>query len=254
MPENEDLDKDLDDGLPEEQGSDAALREIEKDDDVLLSPKKPNKMLIAGLSVVIFLALFIFFKGDEETVEEQGIDIQTPSSEMSSSASEKIFEESVIEEKLNGGEILIAGEETEAKPEATDENIVPITKEELSFFDPLSDTESERPPSESEDMALVKAEIPKPAPPQAAPKPKKAAKVKKTAEVFTIQVGAFKGREGADKLDDQLRHSGYDSFVLVMPNDVYRVRVGSFKSRSAAEQVAARIKKTDHLDSFITTE
>ncbi len=245
-----------------EHEPESLLREIEKDedDDEILPPRKSNKILIAGLSGVIFLALFIFFKGEETPPSDPGMDIQPPVTENMTPPSQDLFEEAELAPEPNAGKIVIADGEKDAESE-TEKGIVPIPKEELAFFDPLSDTEEERAPSESESMALVKAEIPKPvlvkpAAPKAKPKPKpKVLKARKrAADVFTIQLGAFKGRAGADKLDDQLRNNGYDSFVLVMPNDVYRVRVGSFKSRKAAKQMAARIKKTEKLDSFVTTE
>lgn len=261
MPENEEMDEKRDEGIEGENEPVGTLREIEKDDDEddeTLPPRKSNKVLIAALSVVIFLALFIFFKGEDASSPDNDMDIQPPVTENMTPPSEGIFEENALAPDPDVGKIVIAGEEeTEAKPEV-EEGIVPIPKEELAFFDPLSDTESDRAPSESEEMSLVKSEIPKPAPAKptpSKPSPKpKVVKPKKTAGAFTIQLGAFKERMGADKLDDQLRNSGYDSFVLAMPNNVYRVRVGSFKSREAAKQVAARIKKTDQLDSFVTTE
>lgn len=266
MPENEDRDNELDE-VPEDMSESAgSLREIEKDeDDELLAPRKTNKALIAALSVVIFLALFVFFKGEEEVTDDKGTDIQALSSGEPSPSS-KEFKESVLEDELNVGEILIAGEDSAEKSEsATDEGIVPIPKEELHFFDPLSDQESGREPSESEEMALLKAENPKPKPVKPLPpkpvqiesKPTSKPKVVKSTKPvgpFTIQFGAFRDRASADKMDDRLRNSGYDSFVLAMPNDMYRVRVGSFKTRKKAKRVAARIKKTDQLDSFVTTE
>ncbi|MEC4678064.1 MAG: SPOR domain-containing protein [Nitrospirota bacterium] len=272
MPDNEEMD-DKHDELTEgseaeaEHEPESLLREIEKDeddDDEILPPRKSNKMLIAALSIVIFLALFIFFKGEDVPNPDQGLDVQPPMTENMTPPSEDLFEEAEVAPEPNAGKILIADEEKDAESEKGQEKekgIVPIPKEELAFFDPLSDTEEDRDPSQSEEMALVKAEKPKPvsvkpAVPKAKPKKKpKALKARKmAADVFTIQLGAFKGRSGADKLDDQLRNNGYDSFVLVMPNDVYRVRVGSFKSRKAAKQMAARIKKTEDLDSFVTTE
>ncbi len=268
MPEKEEMD-DKHDGPTE--GAEAAaahepeslLREIEKDeddDDEIMPPRKSNKVLIAGLSVVIFLALFIFFKGEDAPNPDQDLDVQPPVTENMTPLAEDLFEEAEVTPEPNAGKILIADEEQDAESEK-EKGIVPIPKEELAFFDPLSDTEEDRVPSQSEAMALVKAEIPKPVlvkpvVPKSKPKPKpKVVKARKmAADVFTIQLGAFKGRAGADKLDDQLRNNGYDSFVLVMPNDVYRVRVGSFKSRKAAKQMAARIKKRENLDSFVTTE
>ncbi|VAX32302.1 hypothetical protein MNBD_NITROSPIRAE01-202 [hydrothermal vent metagenome] len=270
MPDNEEMD-DKHDGLTEgaeaeaEHEPESLLREIEKDEDdedEILPPRKSNKMLIAALSLVIFLALFIFFKGEDAPSPDADLDLQPPMTENITPPSEDLFEEVEVAPEPNAGKILIADGEKDAESgQGQEKSIVPIPKEELAFFDPLSDTEEDRAPSQSEEMALVKAETPKPVSVKpAAPKakPKQKPRVLKTrkmaADVFTIQLGAFKGRSGADKLDDQLRNNGYDSFVLVMPNDVYRVRVGSFKSRKAAKQMAARIKRMENLDSFVTTE
>ncbi|MFQ5588996.1 MAG: SPOR domain-containing protein [Nitrospiria bacterium] len=231
------------------------LREIEKEDDELSPPPQSNKKLIGLLSLVIILALFIFFKGEEKPVVHERVNIQTPPSvaPAPSAEAEQTQDENSASEPTPG-EIRIAGEpsaqtqEAEAKPV-----IVPIPKEELSRLEPLRDTESDRAPSESEEMALLKQSTAQPKPEKPKPAKLQTAKAVKIKRGFTIQLGAFKRKTVAEKLDDRLRNSGYDSFVLAK-GDLYRVRVGSFKSQQEAAVVAKQIKKTDQLDSFITRE
>jgi len=57
---------------------------------------------------------------------------------------------------------------------------------------------------------------------------------------FTVQVGAYNTRSGADALAKSLRDRGYDSRVFgeIAP---FRVRIGRYATRSAAEQEAAKL-------------
>lgn len=248
MPENEEMEQDDSKEQEETRKESSTLREIEKDEDGLEQAKKPNKILIAVLSVVIFLALFIFFKGEETPHEDASTQAPAPETEVNKEGAQP-----------NAGEILIADGEKLTSPENTGEKtenvpIVPIPKEELNFFDPLEDTESKRPVSEAEEMSLLKPETEKPSPEKQKPVKEKVSKPSSTAGPFTIQLGAFKDKKSADKLDEQLRNKGYDSFVLAVRNDLYRVRVGSYNNKQEAQVVVARMKKTDQLNPFVTTE
>ncbi|HXL45654.1 MAG TPA: SPOR domain-containing protein [Candidatus Binatia bacterium] len=85
------------------------------------------------------------------------------------------------------------------------------------------------------------AEIPRPAPNQAA---------------FTVQVGAYKAREPAEALRARLAAGGHDAYVVQIdaPGSVrFRVRVGSFATRDAAQQVADRIGTERSLSAFVTS-
>lgn len=243
MPENEEMEQGNTQEQEETHRESGTLREIEKDEDGLEQAKKPNKILIAVLSLVIFLALFIFFKGEEVPHEDTSTQTPVPEAEVNKEGAQP-----------NAGEILIADGERLTSPENANTPIVPIPKEELNFFDPLEDTESERPSSEAEEMSLLKPETEKPSPTKQKPIKEKVSKPSPTAGPFTIQLGAFKDKKSADKLDEQLRNKGYDSFVLAVRNDLYRVRVGSYANKQEAQVVVARMKKTDQLNPFVTTE
>ena len=248
MPENEEMEQGNTQEQEETHRESGTLREIEKDEDGLEQAKKPNKILIAVLSLVIFLALFIFFKGEEAPHEDTSTQTPAPEAEVNKEGAQ-----------LNAGEILIADGERLTSPENTGEKtanapMVLIPKQELNFFYPLEDTESERPSSEAEEMSLLKPETEKPSPAKQKPVKEKVSKPSPTAGPFTIQLGAFKDKKSADKLDEQLRNKGYDSFVLAVRNDLYRVRVGSYTNKQEAQVVVARMKKTDQLNPFVTTE
>jgi len=72
--------------------------------------------------------------------------------------------------------------------------------------------------------------------------------------VFAVQAGVFADRSNAERLRDELL-PGYDNIVirdLDMPSGhFYRVTVGRLATPQAAQQLAARIRSTQGLDTFV---
>jgi cell division protein FtsN len=99
---------------------------------------------------------------------------------------------------------------------------------------------------ESEKNELPAAEPPK------KPEPK-AADVVLPKRVYTVQVGAFPSREGAERLQRMLKAKGVESYIVNGRRDIYfRVRVGSFESRREAERNAAVLQKKTGMKNFVT--
>ncbi len=250
----------------------------EQEDDDGLPPEKtpPNKALIAVLSLAVFFALFMLFKGEDEppqqvAVEDPSITIPAPEENQSviSLPREEAFEGAIIEEPP-AGEILIESDERQIEPIAPSEApAVSIPEKELAFFEALKKNKENRPATPEQDAQLSqKAEITPPGPIQKPtpppkpvvkttpkPKPKKVVKSKKVEASpdfpFTIQLGAFKSESMASTLSARLKKSGYDAYILAVRSDLFRVRVGVFSSRSEAKALAKQIKSSDRLDSFI---
>lgn len=244
-----------------------------------LPPEKtpPNKALIAVLSLVIFFALFMIFKGEDEPPQQElaeGPNISTPAPEAEESVislpREEAFEGVIIEEPP-AGEILIESDERPIEPSAPSEApAVSIPEKELAFFEALKKNKENRPATPEQDAQLSKTtKTASPAPrkkPEPAPKsvvktkpksiPKKVVENKKNVSSspdfpFTIQLGAFKSESTASALSARLKKSGYDAYILAVRTDLFRVRVGVFSSRNEAKAVARQIKSSDRLDSFI---
>jgi len=77
-----------------------------------------------------------------------------------------------------------------------------------------------------------------------------------SATTYTIQVGAYRERAQADKLQARLVTAGYPVAVVegAGPSGVlYRVRVGAFATREAAQASAARLAREQSLTAFVTT-
>ncbi len=248
------------------------LREIEESDEAGPTGKS-RKFLIGLLSLIVFLALFVFFKGEKTQKIDEGVTIQPPAVDESSPFSESFLEEGFDQaDPGEAGEIRIGEEEAADTPgDGVEETIIPISKEDLAFLDSLEDQQVDRAPSESEGLSLLKSERSKVAPPvkqtvkpsvkkTVQPPVKKSVKppIKQALAVdrpgnFSIQLGAFKEEKSADSLMGRLRKSGYNAYILRVNKSLFRVRVGNFKLRQEAEKVAGRIKKSDRLDSFIVT-
>jgi cell division septation protein DedD len=108
--------------------------------------------------------------------------------------------------------------------------------------------EPEAPPASLEARAT--------APPVATPKPEPAAKPAPKAELpappkegsgWSLQVGAFRSRENADKQAAVLKGKGYPTTVSAPARGLFRVRVGPYSDRAETERVAARLKQQEGL-------
>lgn len=72
---------------------------------------------------------------------------------------------------------------------------------------------------------------------------------------YTVQVGAFNGREPADALRARLAAAGFDAYVAENqggPGARYRVRVGSYATRDEARRVVERLG-AQRLSAYVTT-
>jgi DedD protein len=97
-------------------------------------------------------------------------------------------------------------------------------------------------------QSVPTAQKPKEAPPKPAEAPP-------TEGGYTVQVAALNVRGEADAIVRRLAGKGYAAYVLEPASGaaaVYRVRVGSFKTRREAETIAAKLKKEEQFNPWIT--
>jgi cell division protein FtsN len=142
----------------------------------------------------------------------------------------------------------------------------PPPVDDLSYFDRL---EKGKAPQESLKAAPEKTE-PRPAP---APPPPREAKLSKESKEpvraavadatapeaagqgFAVQIAALNVRDEAEAIAKRLSSKGYAAYVLSPASGspvIYRVRIGKFTSRREAESVAARLKKEEQLNPWVT--
>ncbi len=75
---------------------------------------------------------------------------------------------------------------------------------------------------------------------------------------YTVQIGAFKSREQAQKLVDVLKEKGHPAFLkqVYIPDmgSIYRVRVGGFKTREEAKTYSDNLKRKESVvkSAFVT--
>jgi len=255
------------------------LEEQEEDEEEFPPDKKPaNKALIVILSLVVFFALIMLFKGEEKPSPQvvEGPSITTSVEENTTeipSLSEEAFNGAVLEqpaelvsEEPSAGEILIQSEdgfiETSTPNEAP---AISIPEKELAFFEALKKNRENRPSSPEQDKKLSSqtkkaSPLPKPKPPvktaaKTKPRLKSIVKKKKSVPVqtgsFTIQLGAFGKESTASTLSERLVKNGYDAYILAVSDKLFRVRVGTFQSRTDAKVVAEQIKSSERLPYFV---
>ena len=70
--------------------------------------------------------------------------------------------------------------------------------------------------------------------------------------LYTIQVGAYKTKAYAKKLEKSLKKKGYDAFVTRNAKKIYRVQVDRFNRKEDAVKLAQRIQTKEKLKNFVT--
>ena len=75
---------------------------------------------------------------------------------------------------------------------------------------------------------------------------------RKEANFYTIQVGAYKTKAYASKLEQFLKKKGYDAFITRSKKNIYRVQVDQFGRKEDAATMAKRIRSKEKLKNFIT--
>ena len=71
-------------------------------------------------------------------------------------------------------------------------------------------------------------------------------------QLYTIQVGAYKTKAHARKLERSLKSKGYDVFITRNGKNIYRVQVDRFASKEDAIKLAHRIQIKEKLKNFVT--
>ena len=107
---------------------------------------------------------------------------------------------------------------------------------------------------------------PEPPPERAAPRAHKAdsetaAAAKEPTTVptkgWSVQVGAFEKRTGAEKLAARLRQRGYPVYIRrtdVGSKSLYRVKVGPVKSRAEAMKLRKRLERSERISGLVQRE
>ena len=73
---------------------------------------------------------------------------------------------------------------------------------------------------------------------------------------YSIQVGAFKDREGAATVMQRLKDRGYPSYVVppAERDGLFNVRVGSFTARADAERIRDRLRDEEKFNPFLVQQ
>jgi len=102
--------------------------------------------------------------------------------------------------------------------------------------------------------AAVPETTPAPKPKPADP-PAQAPVAAGSSSGFAVQLAALRERGEADAIAKRLVAKGYQAYVLLPAPGappVYRVQVGRFDNRPEADRVAARLKKEERFDPWVT--
>lgn len=89
----------------------------------------------------------------------------------------------------------------------------------------------------------------------AAPKPAATETPARAASGFMVQVAAYQREGEANGVRDRLVSKGYRAFVTsasTTAGTFYRVRVGGYDKEADARSVAARLKREEHLEPWVT--
>ena len=101
------------------------------------------------------------------------------------------------------------------------------------------DTQAEPAVASDDEMMEFEPRRPQPMPPGRPPK------------LYRVQVGAFRNRNLAYQLNQQLTQEGYPAFIL-LDDDLYKVQVGAFARLENAIRMEYRLRAAGY-DTYITT-
>ena len=73
-----------------------------------------------------------------------------------------------------------------------------------------------------------------------------------TGQDWVVQVAAVNKRSEADSIAKRLGSKGYATFVLAEGARVFRVRVGGYKTKREADGVAAKLRKEERINPWVT--
>ncbi len=69
--------------------------------------------------------------------------------------------------------------------------------------------------------------------------------------VYSIQVGAYKNKTYAEKMENALKKKGYDTFITRDAKKIYRVQVDRFDTKEDAAKLARHIEAKEKLKSLV---
>jgi len=223
------------------------MREDDEGNDDGESTGKGRRYLwVALLSLLVFLALFWYFRIWKAQETEVAV---LPAGDLVPMATP------VESEAVDA--LPIPGQETPASDAV---GTLPAT---ISTPDvPPLPTPAPSPPDRPSFPKALKEETSVPLTPRKSAPPKKPKKpaVQRSAArgKYTIQVGSFAEESPAAALTKRLKGKGYDAYVI--KSDVpgvgvrWRVRVGHFENRVEAQSVAQRLQKKEGLAFFLATD
>ena len=141
----------------------------------------------------------------------------------------------------------------------------PAAADDLSYFNRL---ERQKAPAERLKPATEKvasAERAAPPPPTAAPEPAptpspappdaSSGAAEPAGPGYAVQIAALNERNEAEAIAKRLSSKGYSAYVLSPASGtpaVYRVRVGKFPTRREADAMAARLKREEQFNPWVT--
>jgi cell division septation protein DedD len=130
-----------------------------------------------------------------------------------------------------------------------------VQQQEPPVLPPLEQQKQEQPVAEAKPAEIK--EVPKETPARKT-RPAPVAATKLAAKtVYSVQLGAFKGKSGAEALVKTYKVKGYEVFTHKGTTDkgpFYRVLIGEFENRKEASRLAAQIETKEKIKTTIFSE
>jgi cell division septation protein DedD len=137
----------------------------------------------------------------------------------------------------------------------------PAPADDLSYFNRLE--KQTAPPEQLKPAGEKPAPAQPPAPAATSPEPPPAPAPSSSADAssepggsgYAVQIAALNVRSEAEAIAKRLSSKGYSAYVLAPASGtpvVYRVRVGKFPTRREADAMAARLKRDEQFNPWVT--
>lgn len=244
------------------------LRDLKKEEGEP-AKKKPQPVLMIGLlGLLVFLALFFFFrKGKQEVPAPPPVSAPIAKAPAAKGPAEGGEEAVVKDPSLKPGEMRFEPKKDEVNPPPAPGAVAQNRSSDKTTPTP-SVTPSPSPVPPKEDLTFfktLKEKNGKESKTPLRPKAKKEVQVasvskpsSNSASLYTIQVASFTEPKGANGLARELKQKGFESYVTTAEvpgkGKRYRVRVGHYATRLDAQKIADRLHQREKLNFLVTSD
>jgi cell division septation protein DedD len=217
-----------------------------------VSPGKPSGFLLGKEFIIIIVIVFSglsftlgYFVGRNTGAEKAGTSLQAAENSASQNS------------PVNGPETPGAPQAqpvVQANVQAPEPGRTDVASQQTAHAVEPARKDFPNPAAQQKDTGAVSART---APEKLAAKAEARQPAEEAGPVYTVQLGAFKNLGDARVLKAKLEKNGHKTSIASAKNSkgqkIFKVKTGEFREKKEAEVLALKLKKTEGLQTYVTT-